>query len=243
MYTYLFSLLLSMSLLVGAEQRTLTVGVEDIHFLPFSDYQKGKYTGIFKNTLEEFAKQHNYKLKWEPLPLNRLYAKFYSGSLDIKVPANEYWQKDKKEKLKLSITYSKPIVSFIDGVMVKSSLKGKGLSLLNNLGVVAGFTPWKYLGEIESGKIKVKENNSINGILSQGILGRVNGVYINIDVGEFYLNKNPKMKGKLVFDSDLPHIESSFHLASLKKNESIVKEFDEFILNNPVKVIIKSERK
>jgi len=228
--------------LLTADRKILTIGVEDIHFLPFSDYEKGSYNGIFKDTLEGFAAKNNYELIWKPLPLNRLYSEFYKGLIDIKIPANEYWQKDKKENFKKSIYYSKPIVSYIDGVMVKPLLKGISKTTLKKLGIVAGFTPWEYLGDIESGLLKLKENVSINGILSQGILGRVDGVYINIDVGEYYLNENAKMKGMLVFDSNLPHTKSSFHLASLKKNEDIVKRFNEYILKHPVQVNMTTQR-
>ena len=129
--------------------------------------------------------------------------------MDFKIPANEYWQSDIKKSKNLTISYSDPVVNFIDGVMVLPENIGGGVAEINSLGGVAGFTPWSYLGQINSGAIKVKENNSITGILGQGILGRVQGVYINIDVGKYYLNNELNASDKLVFDEALPHIKSS----------------------------------
>ena len=57
--------------------KVFTVGVEDLPFLPFSDCKKGEYTWVFKDALMRFSKEQGIRLKFVPLPLNRLYASFY----------------------------------------------------------------------------------------------------------------------------------------------------------------------
>lgn len=209
-------------------KKIFTVGVEAITFLPYSEVNNNKYQGIFKDILDDFAKKQNIQLSYKPLPISRLYSDFYNGYLDFKLPSNEYWQKDIKEKRNLTIKYSNPIVNYIDGVMVKTDRLKKGIEKLKSLGIVSGFTPWEYLGRINKKQVYTRENPSINGLLQQGILNRVDGVYINIPVGEYYLREDLKKDNHLIFDKSLPHTKSSYHLASIN-HQKIIEEFNIYL--------------
>ena len=213
-------------------KNTFLVGVESVPFLPFSNIEKGEYQGVLKEILLEFGKSQGIMFKFIPLPITRLYADFYNGRIDFKLPANPYWQKDIKEKRRLSIHYSNPVVSYTDGVMVPIE-KEKTVSIdgLKKLGVVAGFTPWEYLDQIKAKKIVIKENPSIDGLLQQAVMKRIDGAYVNIDVANYYLKLKSSGTSKLKFAKSLPHTKSSYFLASIK-HEALIKKFNLFMKKN-----------
>ena len=206
-----------------AEQRVYTVGVELIPFMPYSDVVEKKYQGILRDILDGFAQEYGIKLKYEPLPISRLYAYFYSGKLDFKMPANKYWQKEIKEKRNLKIKYSSPLVHFLDGLMVKAGNENKKIEEISRIGVVSGFTPWEYLDRIKAKNLSTRENPSIVGLLEQGILGRVDAIYINVPVGQFYLRESLRNSSGLIFAKSLPHTKSHYHVATLRHDDLLQK--------------------
>ena len=203
--------------------KVYTVGVEAIPFMPYSEVVNKKYRGILRDILDSFAEKQGISFKYKPLPIKRLYTDFYNKKLDFKLPANEYWQKGIKQKRKLTIRYSKPLVYFLDGLMVKGSKMGVSIDGVKKIGVVSGFTPWEYLGKIKEKKISKRENPSIVGLLEQGLLGRVDAVYVNVLVGKHYLREVLKKEKELVFAKGLPHTKSAYHIATQKHVEVIEK--------------------
>jgi hypothetical protein len=229
---FIFTLSLFTTPFALSQSKIYTVGVEGIPFLPYSNYENKNYTGILKEISEEFAKKEGIQFKYIPLPITRLYSNFYSGKIDFKLPANKLWQPDVKMKKNLNIIYSDPIVEFIDGVMIKPQSQNKPLK---NIGIVAGFTPWEYLGAIKQGKLKTKENPSILGLLQQGLLSRVDGIYINIAVGNYYLDNKLKKSGGLELAKNQPHTKSTYHMATIK-HPKILKSFNLFLKSKNTKV-------
>lgn len=212
-----------------AASQTYTVGVEEIPFLPFSNVNHRKYQGFFKEVMESFTKEIGVQIKFRPLPLNRLYAQFYAGRLDFKLPANSYWQKDIKEKNGLQIVYSDGIVSYIDGVMVHKDDQNIQIHQLKKLAVVSGFTPWKYLDDIKAGKMTIEEIPTIESLLNKLMLKRIQAIYVNIDVANYYYHKDLAAHGhKVVFHKQLPSIKSSYHLATIK-HKPIIEKFNQFL--------------
>ena len=219
----------------SAQSRQFTIGVEELYYRPYYYVEKSDYKGAAREIMDLFAKRNGLVFKYKALPVNRLYKQFLAGEVDLKFPDNPHWKTDLKKGR--SIAYSKPVLPFIDGVMVTPANKGKGLGQLKVLGTVLGFTPWNYLDLIKSGKLRVIENNSFGGLLEQVIMGRVNGAYMNPAVARYQLSKVLQKPGALVFDPDLPHINDSYRLSSLnfpgiigrlnhflKENENSVRE-------------------
>lgn len=115
--------------------------------------------------------------------------------------------------------------------MVRPNKLGDGLERLHLLGTVTGFTPWEYLDYVNNKKIELRENPSLDGVLQQALLGRVDGVYMNIDVAKFYLKQNLQKEGSLMFDDELPFGQSDYHLATIKHPE-IIEKFNDFLKEN-----------
>ncbi|MGM0471898.1 MAG: substrate-binding periplasmic protein [Bacillota bacterium] len=217
-----------------AAQREFTVGVQNYEeYLPYSEYKNGEYRGFNRELLDMFAEAKGYQFNYKVLPLKRLNHKFVSGKLDFRYPDNPHWSSDLKEGK--DITYSDPVVEYIDGVLVLPKNKGKGIEHLNKLGMISGFTPFVYLDQIESGKVEIHENESYQGLLKQVLRGRLDGAYSNIAVSNYYLEKDMSDRDDLVFDPSLPYAKGHRYLSSID-HPTIIKEFNQFLKDNQAKI-------
>lgn len=223
------ALLLSALFVSGALAQSFVVGVESIDYYPLYATQDNEYKGYGRALLDAFAKSKGYTFSYEPLPVKRLFNTFLTtDKLDFKFPDNEYWSGDAKKGK--GVVYSEPAVEYIDGVSVKPENIGKGTDALKSMGLIGGFTAWDYLDAINSGAIKTDESRNYQNLLRKGFSGRVDGVYSNVAVVRYQLKQMGK-EGALVFDKDLPHTRSNYHLSSIKHPE-VVKEFNEFLAAN-----------
>nr|WP_298165798.1 transporter substrate-binding domain-containing protein [uncultured Pseudomonas sp.] len=209
------------------------VGVEALNYYPHYSHQDGRFNGFAREVLDAFARSKGYSFEYRPLPVARLYESFFSGALDFKYPDNPDWQENRRQGK--NIRYSDPVASYIDGVLVLPAHKGKGIERLATLGTVRGFTPWAYLALIEQGRLRVNAVTNFQQSLQQGILGRVDGVYINVDVGRHQLENVLKRPGALVFDEALPHAQGAYRLSSLK-HTTLIEEFNAFLNLNAAEV-------
>ncbi len=202
------------------------VGVEAQDYYPHYSNEGGQYSGFARVLLDDFAKSQGYTFEYRALPVMRLYASFFAGELDFKYPDSPQWQEAKRQGL--SINYSAPVVSYTDGVMVLPAHKGRGIEKLKLLGTVRGFSPWSYMPLVEQGKLKLQEVNTFQQSLQQGITGRVDGVYMNAEVGRYQLNTVLKQPGALLFDDTLPN-SKDFYLLSSTQHADVIDEFNQYL--------------
>ncbi len=227
-------LLVGFSLLFAeGNNKVINIGVENINYYPHYSTDKGEYFGFARDILDAFAQDKGYTIKYHPLPIKRLFMAFTTGKLDLKYPDNPYWGGDSKKGVK--VIYSDPVVSYTDGVMVKPENKDKGLKNFKTLGTVLGFTAYEYLNDIKSGKIMLSENPSFTGVLKQAIYKKIDGAYINTDVGKYALDELLKEPGVLVFDPSLPHTTDYYCLSTIKRPK-LLKEFNQWLASNKEKV-------
>lgn len=193
---------------------TYVVGVEALDYYPHYSNAQGAFSGFARDVLDAFAHSQGYRFDYRPLPVARLYKTFFAGELDFKYPDNANWQAGKRQGL--NIHYSAPVTSYIDGVLLLPVNRGKGAAHLSSLGTVRGFTPWDYLDAIKQGTLNVVEVTTFKQSLLQGINRRVDGVYMNVDVGRYQLDEVLNQPGALVFDATLPHTSGAYRLSSLR---------------------------
>ncbi len=207
---------------------TYTVGVENIDYYPLYAEKDGQYVGLAREILDKFAEKSGHTFQYKPFPIVRLTKTYAEGSLDLKFPDNPHWgQDDKKGK---SVTYSDSVIEYTDGVMVLPGNLDKGVDAVKKLGTVRGFTAWDWLGLIKSGSVAVKEASNLNALIQQALSGRVDGAYFNVGVANYYLDKEMKQKGALVFDNSLPHTSDSYFLSSIK-HPDLIKAFNLFLID------------
>lgn len=213
--------------------KKFTIGVENLNYYPLYSWDGKTYSGFAREFLDMFAKSKGYTFKYHGLPIKRLYKSLFKQQVDFKFPDSPYWLASQKKGKR--IQYSDGIVDFIDGVMVLPENKRKGISHLKTLGIVRGFTAWDYLDHINSGKIKILENNSFEGLLKQVIKKRVCGAYVNITVSNYIIEKHLNKKNALVFAPILPHTKSSYQISTLKYPK-VIKELNTYMKNNFTKI-------
>lgn len=225
-------LLVSSFHLFAQKPQKYVVGVESVPFLPYSIYEEGKYNGIFREILDLFATQHNIIFEYKALPVSRLYSEFFSNKIDFKMPDNKMWKADLKKQRGFNIIYSAKVVEYVDGIL--SSKEKLAIENLKTLGIITGFTPWGYEENIERGNIILRENSSLSGLLQQAILGRVDGIYTNVQVANYYLNKDFKQK-KIFYQEGLPFIKGSYHLSTIKHPE-LIEKFNKFLVSKKTQI-------
>jgi hypothetical protein len=209
-----------------ADPVTLTVGVERIDYPPYGSFRHGDYEGYARDLLDSFAIEYGYSMVYVPLPVKRLYQEFLeTRTLDLKFPDSPDWHPGRRKGLR--IVYSAPACSYTDGILVKPENLGKGMGAIKTLGILAGFKPWLLDPPIDPKSIKVSENASISGLLGKGLVGRVDGVYANVEAARHLLSAMGRTD-QLVLDPGLPHMTGYYRLSSIKR-PLVMREFDEFL--------------
>ncbi|MBI2241152.1 MAG: transporter substrate-binding domain-containing protein [Magnetospirillum gryphiswaldense] len=212
-----------------AAQRELVIGVEDLEYYPLYAMRDGEYVGAMREIVDAFARAKGYKVTYRPLPIKRLYAELVGGGIDLKMPDNPNWGTDVKAGLK--VAYSKPMVSYIDGVLVRPGSVAKPVEQFATLGTVAGFTPYAWLDRVKNGTVALKENPRMELLLRQTVVGHVEGAYVNVAVAHHVLNSILNMPGALVFNPMLPHSRDFYYLSSVR-HADVIAEFDGWMKDN-----------
>ena len=212
-----------------AAPRELIIGVEDIEYYPLWAIRDGEYVGAMREIVDAFARAKDYHVTYRPLPIKRLYAELAGGGIDLKLPDNPNWSGDAKAGLKL--VYSKPLASYIDGVVVRPGSVAKQADQFRTLGTVAGFTPYAWLDRVKAEKVALKENPRMELLLRQTVVGHVDGAYVNVAVAHHVLNNILNMPGALVFNPALPHSRDYYHL-STTRHPKVLEEFDVWMKDN-----------
>lgn len=211
----------------ASEQKTFQVGVELLSYFPAYNFStKGPGDSASYAILESFARSEKIVFEYVPLPVNRLYKDFLDQNLDFKFPDNPKWRNDLKGKQK--VLYSAPVFEYIDGTMVAPGRLKAGKDKIKKIGTVLGFTIWDFLKDIQSGSMKASEYPDFDELLRAGVKGLVDGVYINIAVGNYHLDETLKQPKALVFDPSLPHTRDSYRLSSLK-HPALLDRFSKFL--------------
>ena len=214
------------SLIVGAAWgRDLTIGVEEINYAPYYHSERDEYQGFAREYFDAFAAEYGYRFRYRTLPIARLYRELVAGKVDFKFPDHPYWGKEYKAGVEIS--YSKPIVGFVDGVMVLSERKDITWKEFTKVGYVRGFTPWMLMPYIESGKVKSTEVNSWKSVFKLALNRRVDGAYYNVQVAEAIMKQEFGGEQSLEFAPKLPHDKANYHLSSVNQKK-VLQKLDEF---------------
>jgi ABC-type amino acid transport substrate-binding protein len=216
----------------ATQTKIYKIAVYDYDYYPHHAIINGEYAGFARELLDAFAKSKGYKFEYKPFPVIRLMNEYLTvKSVDLVYPDNAYW--DTEIKKGKAVIYSDGVEDYIDGLMVKPELAGKGMANIKNIGTILGFTVWDYKDLIDSGKIKLHENSQLQGLLKMGLTGRIEGVYTNIAVGNYYLNDVLKEKGKLVYDASLPHTQGKYYLSTISQ-PALIKELNDYLKKEKV---------
>ena len=214
---------------VVAQQKEFVIGVENINLMPHFNNKNEVYYGFSRDLLDLFANRNNYKFIYKTLPLKRLFRDLVQQKVDFKYPDNPMWQASLKAPVEVS--YSDSVIAYTEGVMVLPGRVGAGLGELKDLSMVLGYTAWPYLEYIDNAKIREWPTPNFQGALKMVLTKRVNGMYVNIAVGDYQLKHIFNQPGALVFDPHLPHVKDHYYLSTVKYPE-VIAQFNQFLVED-----------
>jgi len=207
------------------KSKEYVIGVEELDYYPLYFYENGVYKGYARYILDRFEQHSGHTFVYKPYPVKRLILEFLDGNIDFKFPSASYWDASKKENI--NIKYSDKVMGYTNGVTVLSSQLGQ--SKIGKLGTLRGFSvKSEYVDDIKAGKIQLVELNSLKQLFNMLKLGRVDGIYFNTAVANYYQSAVIGQPELAAFDPSHPHINGSYHLSTIKHPE-IIEEFNQFV--------------
>lgn len=211
----------------NAAAQEFVIGVEEIDYLPYYQVDKqGEYGGFSRDLLDAAAEELGVTFVYRPLPIQRLYRELLSGEIDFKYPDNELWSR--VDRTKYEITYSDPVVGYIDGVLLNAEADFT-LEDFTKVGFVRGFGPWTLRSKIDAGEISATELNSLRSLLKLLEKGRFQGAYFNVAVAQ-HLSESASFQ-TLKFAEHLPHDKSNYRMSTLKHKE-LLQTLNEFLVSD-----------
>ncbi len=201
------------------------VGVEDVDYAPLMSIDAdGQFRGFARDLLDLFARERGHRLEYRPLPTRRLTTEHLAGRVDAVFPDSPNWQAAAKRGRHLG--YSEPTVPFQDVVMVPPGQRDRPL---HTLGIVRGFTPKRFLPQIQSGGLQVSEAGDPSRLIRMALAGRVDGVHVALPVARYQLDQLGR-PGALVPSTALAPAAYEYHyrLSSVGQPE-LVADFNRFL--------------
>lgn len=211
----------------GAWAAELVLGVEEDNYEPLYSVRDKQYSGFSRELLDEFARTYRHRFTYVPLPVARLFNEFLDRrTVDLKFPDNPNWHPERKQDI--PIVYSNPALLITEGLVVQGRQAGQLAGKLRAIAATRGFTPTPYREAIGTGQLTVIETISAESSLRMVDRGRADGAYINTVVARRQLKRLNWPPERLVFDSSLPFVRSSFSLSSIAYPQ-VVQQFNEFL--------------
>lgn len=224
---FIFIFLMTDPSFAGNKTDTYIVGVENIEYLPHYTIENSEYGGFARELFNLFAQYAGIRFTYRALPVNRLFTELVEKKIDFKYPDNPRWHTDiKKGK---SVVYSNAVEQYLAGAVVLPERKGLGVENVQALGAILGFTPLPFMDFIKAGKMTIHPNQHFDSLLAQALLGRIDAVYLDINVASYQLREIFKQPDALVFDPSLPYSKSFFALSTTKHPE-LINVFNQFLI-------------
>lgn len=201
-----------------AAAETIVVGVEDIDYSPHYAFVDGRYSGYGAAVLDRFAAAHGLAFAYEPLPVARLFRALFTGAIGLKYPDDPQWLAESREGV--PVAYSAPLAPYVDGVMTPPALLGRPIASVAALGIVTGFIAPGWDERERAGLVSYANNGSLDRLVRQALLGRIDAVYGNVDVIRHRL-RALGAENALAFDATLPHTRGAYVAASVSRPDIV----------------------
>ena len=219
-----------------SQQQNLIVGLESLDYLPYyqTDIPNQEPTGYGIELIELFASKYNYSVQFKVYPVRRLLSNLLAGRIDFKYPDSPNWSPALKKSH--GLYYSDSTVEIIDGIVTLEKYQELLLDEFTRLGSIRGFKPWPYIGAIQQREITLMEASSMDQLIRQLIKGRVQGIYINTNVGIDYAANNFDDL-KLYWNNSLPFGKDNFSLSTIK-HPQILDRFNSFLIKYQKEILV-----
>lgn len=207
-----------------------TVGVEDVDLSPILSVRNRERgcLGYACEVLNLFARNKKIQFRYVPFPVSRTHLEFWNGKVDFVLPDHPSWSKQEKEKRNLKITYSNPLLTFQDAVLIAPERLGQGIDKIKTIGTIRGFTIWKLQPLVESKKLKILGAPKPESSIQMALAGRVDAVTMPLQIANYHLKQMNRV-GALVPDPSLLPIQNSFYYLSTIRYPELIEEFNAFL--------------
>lgn len=225
--TFIIFLLMALNI---AQGRDFTIGVDNSHFYPFFDTEQNVFKPSFaKDFFEEFGKAKGHSFTFVPLPEDRLLPEFFLGTIDFEFPDSLDIRNAQKESK--VITYSTPLVLFVDGLMSFKDRTQFPIEMFKRVGILENAKPFPLYDYLKTGQITLIKSPSAEYLIREMLDGRLDAVYMNKEFAE-HIQEKLGSPGVLVFQSQLPHIISQISVGT-QRHADIMAEINEFVFSRP----------
>lgn len=211
------------------QPRNVVVGVEELDYAPHYTTLSGSFRGFGRALLDAFAAAEGIQFDYRPLPVMRLHQALIEGRIGFKYPDNPSWQREIKQAA--GITYSQPVVAYLDGILVAPGRLMLPAEPLPSLALVRGFslpadTPW------QGPAPQLHEQNSLGAAIRAALVGEADGLFGNVTVLQHQMRQVMMLPPEqLVFDPRLPHQRGHYHL-STRDERALLARFDAWLVQH-----------
>lgn len=215
----------------ASKDHVYVIGIERNDLYPyFKQNEKGETIGYIRAVLDLFAKMENVDLKFDALPISRLFHEFLNEKsyLDFKFPDDIDWQKDLKKNSGKAIYYSEPVSTYKAGFFLrKERVSSKNLVI----GIIRGYTVPSVSGYNKS--FTFEESNSLEILLKKLAAKRIDGIYYDYNIIKFNLNN--QNINDFSFGNSLPIMTGDYRLSSIK-HRALIYKFNNFMKKNKIDI-------
>ena len=212
---WIFILLLwSIATSLPAEEKVITVGVEELNYSPIVNIEKEQVHGFLPDLLQLISIETGARFQIIPFPVARLKREFLHGTIDLQFPDNPKWEGSNQKK-----SFSMPIVSYSDSIFSIEPQK--------KLEVVAAPLGFTVMPEIKK-RLKMVYSTDTEAMLEMLSLGRIDGIYLNSFVAK---NIARSVNMKIHERTDYP-IDHDYFFFSTLHHPGALEQLDDFIKSN-----------
>lgn len=217
-----------------ATAQTYTVGVQTLNFQPYFGYdEQGRYSGFARELLDRFAEYADITINYKPMRPAELMPALAAGEIDFKFPENPGW--NAPDSIAGKVAYSKPAIEYVAGALVPPKHKGRGIEHIDRMAIVEGWTPLGFEEAVNEHQIQLMKSETLPEMIRDALRKNSDAAYYNVVVAIHYINNVSTGPNVLVFDPDLPHERSTYHLAAAEHPE-LIQRFDEFLAEHSAEV-------
>lgn len=209
---------------LSAEQ--LLIGTENVNAYPLFGYEKEAFSGFAGSLFEAFENQTGHSIKVKAFYINELSKAQIEEKIQLTFPDNPHWSAAEKKGHR--ITYSLPIISYKEGVLI---LPGNMSKPIQKMGVLEGLNAWEYKKDIEAGRIQLVVAKSGAALIKLALDGKIDGAYLNIAIAKQILKTQFGNENLLMFNQALPYSSDFYYLSTIQKPE-IISQFNRFLSKN-----------
>lgn len=218
-------LLVFVSVQLGGGNLTYTVVFPLNEFYPQYEVKDNLSRGLLPEIIKKFSSDENLNIQIKSMPVKRYLLEFYNNNIDFVFPDNPNW--DDESKKKYSVSYSNIVMKSVGSFLVGKEQSEINLEQLKSIATIRGYTLPIDEEILKKRKINVFYVNSLNNLIQMLKSKRVESIFFHESIALTRLSSFDKIE----VAANLPKIEYSYHLSTIKQ-KSLMLKFNSWLIAN-----------